>query len=115
MTTIPAGRALDALTLPLDHHPLPTEKVLQGSPTTGFADLDDTDGRAVGVWEHTPGTSTDVEADEVFVVLAGSGTLAFTSPELPPVELEPGVVVRLAEGMHTVWTVREALRKLYLA
>ena len=45
-----------------------------------------------------------VEADEVFVVLAGSATLEFEEPPLPPVELAPGVVVRLSAGMRTVWT-----------
>lgn len=115
MTMIPAGRALDALTLTLDHGPLPTDQVVDGSPTTGFAELDAADGCVIGVWEHSAGTSTDVEADEVFIVLSGSGTLAFTSPALPAVELEPGTVVRLSEGMRTVWTVRETLRKLYIS
>lgn len=67
------------------------------------------------MWEHTPGTSTDVEADEVFVVLAGAATVSFDGPALEPIELRPGSVVRLTAGMRTVWTVRETLRKVYLA
>ena len=67
------------------------------------------------MWEHTPGASTDVEADEVFVVLAGSATVAFEDPALQSIELRPGSVVRLTAGMRTVWTVRETLRKVYFA
>ena len=33
---------------------------------------------------------------------------------LPPIDIGPGSVVRLAEGMRTVWVVRETLRKVYI-
>ncbi len=33
----------------------------------------------------------------------------------PPIEIGPGSVVRLVDGMHTTWTVHETLRKVYLA
>jgi len=103
----------DAAALGIRHDSLPDDQVVEGTPSAGFVELDDDAG--IGVWEHTPGVSTDVEADEVFVVLAGSGTLAFEEPALPPVELRPGSVVRLEAGMRTVWTVRETLRKVYIA
>lgn len=105
-----AAASLDAAWAPVD-----AAQVRVGAPTTRFVDLDETGGRCVGVWEHSPGVSTDVESDEVFVVLAGTGMLAFEEPALPPVDLRPGVIVRLTAGMHTVWTVRETLRKLYVA
>lgn len=104
----------DAASLGIRHDALPVGQIVEGTPSAGFVDLDDAHGRTVGVWEHTPGVSTDVEADEVFVVLTGSGTLAFEEPALPSVELRPGVVVRLEAGMRTVWTVRETLRKVYI-
>mgnify|MGYP001087574215 CR=1 FL=1 len=112
-----AGAATDAAeaVAAVAYEPLDTAQVVSGAPQTRYVDLDETEARTVGVWEHTPGVSTDVEADEVFVVLAGSATLAFTEPALPSVELRPGVIVRLEEGMRTVWTVRETLRKVYLA
>ncbi len=110
MTHLEPGVAVDAATLPLAHEPIPAAQVVTGAPTTGLAELAD----AIGVWEHTPGTTTDVEADEVFVVLAGAGTLEFTEPALPAVELRPGTIVRLSAGMKTVWTVRETLRKIYV-
>jgi uncharacterized cupin superfamily protein len=62
----------------------------------------------------TPGTATDTEVDEVFIVLAGSATVRFDSPELPAIELAPGSVVRLTAGMRTTWIVRETLRKVYI-
>ena len=31
------------------------------------------------------------------------------------IELRPGTVVRLHEGEHTVWTIAERLRKVYLS
>ena len=69
----------------------------------------------VGVWEMSAGAMRDVEADEVFVVLAGAATVEFSDPALPPIELRPGSVVRLEAGMRTIWTVRETLRKVYVA
>ncbi|MFT4219112.1 MAG: cupin domain-containing protein [Microbacterium sp.] len=105
-----AGAVVDAASLPLAHEPVPAEQVVAGSPTAAVAELTDT----VGVWEHTPGVSTDVEADEVFVVLSGSATVEFDDPAVEAIELRPGSVVRLAAGMRTVWTVRETLRKVYV-
>lgn len=109
------GTELDAGALALPHEPLPEDEVHDGHPTTAtraLATLGDTE---IGVWEMTPGTASDVEADEVFVVLAGRATIAFDDPDLPDLDIRPGSVVRLAEGMRTVWTVRETLRKIYVA
>ena len=70
-------------------------------------------GRVVerGVWEITPGVVTDVEADEVFVVLAGRATIEFEDG--PTLEVGPGDVAVLPEGAVTRWTVHETLRKVY--
>lgn len=102
---------MDAGGLAIPLEPLPADQVVAGTPSTGFVELTD----AIGVWEHTPGTSTDVEADEVFVVLSGSATLSFTDSALAPAELRAGSVVQLTAGMQTVWTVHETLRKVYVA
>lgn len=115
MTRLAPGEGVDAGALSEPFEALPATLVVEGDPATRYVELDDGDGRAIGVWEHTPGVSTDVEADEVFVVLAGAGTLAFEDAALTPVELRPGVIVRLTAGMRTVWTVRETLRKVYIA
>lgn len=115
MTRIAPGGAVDAASLPLAHDPLAPALVVSGAPTTGWIALDESDAGEIGVWEHTPGTSTDVESDEVFVVLSGSATLSFDEPPLPSIELRPGMLVRLTAGMRTVWTVRDTLRKVYAA
>jgi uncharacterized protein len=75
--------------------------------------LGEVGGAEVGVWEMAPGTEQDTEVDEVFVVLAGRGTVTFDDGEV--VELAPGVVVRLRAGERTTWVVTEALRKVYVA
>lgn len=67
----------------------------------------------VGLWEAGPGTDTDVEADEVFLVLAGAGRVTFEDGSA--LDLRPGVLVRLHDGDRTTWEVTERLRKLYLA
>lgn len=115
MSRLAPGAGVDAAGLAAVFEPVAEDQVVSGAPQTRYVDLDDSPQRTVGVWEHTPGVSTDVEADEVFVVLAGDATLAFDDPSLPPVELRAGVVVRLTEGMRTTWTVRETLRKVYIA
>ncbi len=67
----------------------------------------------VGLWEAGPGTDIDVEIDEVFLVLAGAGTVTFEDGST--LALAPGVVVRLVAGDRTTWTITDRLRKLYLA
>jgi uncharacterized cupin superfamily protein len=103
---------IDALTVVLEHGPLPADQVISGSPTTGSLVLDERAGREIGVWEMTPGVATDIELDEVFVVLAGSATVE--GVEDAPIELGPGSTVTLTAGMRTTWTVRETLRKIYV-
>lgn len=106
-----AGVMTDAAALVLVHEPVAAKLVAAGSPTAALHELDS----AVGVWEMTPGAMDDVEVDELFIVLSGAATVEFVDPPLPSIELRPGSVVRLEAGMHTVWTVRETLRKVYVA
>lgn len=94
-----------ALALPLDP--------VAGDPLTALAELGRFGGLEVGVWEMAPGTTTDVEADEVFVVIAGRAVVEFPDTDRR-LELGAGDVVRLTAGDRTVWTVHETLRKVYL-
>jgi uncharacterized cupin superfamily protein len=110
-----AGQVTDASGLTLDREPVPAGQLVAGAPETGHVRLDDTSGVTVGVWEMTPGAMRDVEADELFVVLAGDATVEFEDAAIPTIELRPGSVVRLEAGMRTIWTVRDTLRKVYLA
>jgi uncharacterized cupin superfamily protein len=64
-----------------------------------------------GVWEHTPGVSRDVEADELFVVLSGRATVEFDEGGV--LELGPGDVGVVPAGAHTTWHVHETLRKVF--
>ncbi|GAA2740106.1 cupin domain-containing protein [Terrabacter aerolatus] len=121
MTTDPSTRpgatpgrllAPDVLGAPL-LEPVPAGvDVLDGSPTASVTSLAHVAGAEVGVWEMTPGTVTDVEADEVFVVLSGRAALTVGGAE--PLHLGQGSVVRLRAGERTTWTVTETLRKVYV-
>ena len=115
MTALHPGTAVDAAAVELEHEPLPADEVLSGTPTAATRTLVTLGAVEVGIWEMTPGTATDTESDEVFVVLSGQATIAFSAAELPDVTVGPGSVVRLAAGMRTTWTVTETLRKVYVA
>ena len=106
-----SSRSLD-VSSPLDPEPIDSGAVVHGSPAAGSRELVTVAGAEVGIWEHTAGTSTDVEVDEIFVVLAGRGTVAFEDGEV--IDLAPGVAVRLTAGERTTWTVEDTLRKLYV-
>ncbi|WP_223690966.1 cupin domain-containing protein [Leifsonia poae] len=102
-----------ASTVELTHEPVPEEQREAGSPTTGLLELGTFGALEVGVWEMTPGEMTDVEADEMFVVIAGHATIAFLDTGLT-LTVGPGDVVRLSAGDRTRWTVTSTLRKIYL-
>ncbi|WP_431246461.1 cupin domain-containing protein [Leifsonia xyli] len=97
---------------PIDHQPVPAEQLLSDAQTTGALELGDVAGVEYGLWEISEGVSTDVEADEVFVVLSGAARIDF--PALAEsITVGPGDIVRLRAGEHSVWTVTETLRKVY--
>jgi uncharacterized protein len=109
---------LPALSAALAHTPLPAEKVITGSPIEGNRTLASSGETTVGLWELTASVSRDVEADEVFVVLAGRATVEIAARDVhaaATLELEAGSIVRLSAGMRTVWHVHETLRKFYVA
>lgn len=105
--------ALDAHTLALPVRRLDAARTLAGTADIGTLPLASLAGVEVGLWEITPSLSTDVEADEVFVVLEGDATVSFEDGS-PTLELRPGSVARLAAGARSTWNVREKLRKLYI-
>jgi hypothetical protein len=97
----------------LDPGQLDPDSVLAGTPEVTEATLwTSEDGRIIrGVWQITAGTVTDVEADEVFVVVAGRATVEVEGGAT--LELAPGVMGVLARGARTTWTVHETLRKVF--
>lgn len=102
-----------ATALSLEHEAVPADQAGDGNTTTGAVSVDDFAGLDVGVWEMSVGVMTDVEADELFVVLSGSATVEFAD-DSPTISIGAGDLVRLAPGAKTVWTVTETLRKVYL-
>lgn len=104
-------RLLDTF-LPISLTPVEKAAVLDGAPSAGSRPLAAVSGAEIGVWEMTPGVATDVEVDEVFVVLSGSATVQFDDGST--IDIEPGSTVRLRAGDRTTWTVRATLRKVYI-
>lgn len=98
----------------LDHEPVPADQAGEGDPTTGALEIGEFGGTEYGIWEMSTGVMTDVEADELFIVLTGSATIEFTDGSAATLSIGPGDVVRLAGGAQTKWTVTEPLRKVYL-
>jgi hypothetical protein len=89
--------------------------IVSGEPRTASLVLHEQPGPVQtverGIWEITPGVVTDVEADEMFVVLSGRATIEIQDG--PTLEVGPGDVAVLPEGAVTRWTVHETLRKVY--
>ena len=103
---------MDARSLALTPDPLDPAQVGAGDPVVATYALLEGDAIEVGVWEHTAGTSTDVEVDEVFVVVGGRATV--TVEDGPTLDLAPGAVGFMEAGARTTWVVHETLRKVYV-
>jgi uncharacterized cupin superfamily protein len=114
MSVLAADRLLvqDARVAALEHEPVDAADVLGGRPTTGTLPLSDAAGVELGIWEITSGIVTDIEADEVFVVLSGRGRVELDDGS--SIALGAGTVVRLRAGDRTRWIVYETLRKIYV-
>ena len=96
----------------LQESPLAPDQVVSGDPVVRSLALHESDDLAVGLWQHSVGVSTDVEADEVFIVLAGRATIEIDGG--PVLEVGPGDVGLLPAGAATRWTIHETLRKVYV-
>ncbi|WP_193096477.1 cupin domain-containing protein [Brevibacterium sp. FME17] len=123
-----AAKPIDTREYPLDHEPIEDWQRVDGSagadeensaapdePTTAFAQLGTITGADYGLWEMSAGDMRDIEGEEVFLVVSGTGRIEFDESDLPPIELSSGTLVRLEDGMKTRWYVNEApLRKLFI-
>ncbi len=101
-----------ATTQELTPDPLDPSQVVSGNPQVSAHELLETDTLAVGIWQHTAGVSTDVEVDEIFVVLTGRASIEVAGG--PTLVVGPGDVGVLEAGAETTWTVHEDLRKIYI-
>ena len=105
--------AWHAVDVPLAAGELDPSQVLAGAPAITETVLSESpDGRVVrGIWRITEGTVTDVEQDELFVVLEGRATIEVHGG--PTVDVGPGDVCLLRRGARTTWTVHEPMRKVF--
>ncbi|WP_210149198.1 cupin domain-containing protein [Paeniglutamicibacter terrestris] len=111
-------RTVNAPEVRLEHESVPAVQVLAGNPSTAAKRLGEVFGVEFGLWEMSAGSMSDVEAEELFIVLSGSATVqihARNGFEAAELRLLPGTVCHLSEGMHTSWTLDGPLRKMYLA
>jgi uncharacterized cupin superfamily protein len=106
------NQVFDAVTAPLRYTELPADKCPDGVLATGVDMLGTTEALEVGVWEHPVGTSTDIETDEVFVVLSGSGRVTLDDGRV--LHLRPGTVGTLTAGTPTTWEIDEPRRKVWV-
>lgn len=98
--------------LNLQRSDLDPDQVVAGEPRVGLLEFETKGDLEAGIWEHSAGTSTDVETDEVFVVISGRATI--TLADGTTLELTPGDIGVLREGEQTTWQIHEPLRKVYL-
>ncbi len=120
-----AMEPIDAREFPLDHEPIEDWQTIgaaasagetDDATTTAFADLGTIAGADYGLWEMSAGAMRDVEGEEVFLVVSGTGRIEFDEPVRSDIALAPGTLVRLEDGMKTRWFIDEApLRKLFIA
>ena len=105
--------AVRASDVTLEPEAIDPAQVVAGSPEISGAVLSESpDGRVVrGVWRCTPGTLTDMEEDELFVVLEGRATIEVQGEAT--LEVEAGSVCVLERGARTTWSVHEPIVKAY--
>jgi uncharacterized cupin superfamily protein len=106
--------AVDVSSVELEADPLRPDQIVSGTPeVSGKVLWESPDGKRFrGIWQITPGVATDIEGDEIFVVVSGRATVERLDTG-ESVELSPGTVGILTAGSPTRWTVHETLRKAY--
>ncbi|WP_322075648.1 cupin domain-containing protein [Burkholderia cenocepacia] len=109
-----ANHSTHASSITLEYQDLPKNRRVSGNSKVGQAVLIRIGELEIGIWEITPGISTDIESDEFFVVIDGEGTVTFSDGS-PDLILHPGTIARLKAGSATTWTVKRAIRKIYFA
>ncbi|MGV9311655.1 cupin domain-containing protein [Streptomyces sp. NPDC003691] len=97
----------------LEPDPPDPAQIVSGAPEiSGKLLWESPDGRQLrGIWQITPGVVTDVEEDEMFVVVSGRATVEVEGG--PTLRIGPGDLGVLRRGDRTTWTVHETLRKAY--
>jgi uncharacterized cupin superfamily protein len=105
-------RSYDSHSIELTHRPLSPKLAITEGVTSAVAALDTEGDIEVGVWEHSIGESTDIEVEEVFVVVSGKGTV--TCEQGGVIDLAPGTIGILPAGSRTTWKITETMRKVWI-
>jgi uncharacterized cupin superfamily protein len=110
---MPVSFAVTVADAILEEDPLDVAAIVAGEPQTSNLVVDRSDdGRVIrGIWECSEGVFTDVEADEMFVIVQGRATIEVDGGQT--LEVGPGDMGILEAGARTRWTVHETLRKAY--
>lgn len=105
-----------ALDLTITTVPVSADQVVSGHPETGVAEWKSWNGLEVGVWDMTPGVMSDIESDEICIIIDGAGFVERTiNGATIQQALEPGAIFHLREGEKTLWHVSRKVRKIYFA
>ena len=102
--------ATDVFTMPLEDESAPGVWVEGGWPNARTQTLADLGDVTTSIWEITTGVVADIENDECFLVLSGTGHVRFESGDT--LELKPGAFLRFRAGDRTEWTVLSTVRAL---
>jgi hypothetical protein len=108
-------KTVHPVTEQLEPDPLDPEQVVRGNPETSsltLAESEDGD-ETCGFWRCTPGTMTDTEVEESFLIITGEARVEFEDGR--DLTFGPGDTHTFAGGEKTVWTVRETVLKAYWA
>jgi uncharacterized cupin superfamily protein len=99
----------------LEPDPLDPGQVVDGDPRTSdlTLSLSEDGSETTGLWACTPGSFTDIELEESFVVVEGEATVSFSDGS--SLELKAGDVHRFEAGEKTLWEVKRTLVKCYWA
>lgn len=115
MTSVLRMKLLHPVTDQLEPDPLEPDQIVSGDPrTSDLALAESGDGsETCGFWRCTPGTFTDVEVEESFLIITGRARVEFEDGR--DLSFGPGDTHTFAGGEKTVWTVTETVLKAYWA
>ena len=86
----------------------------QGDPQVSVAELSNSGGISVGIWECTPGgwPVVDRPDTEVATILSGEGIITDADGNQNPITR--GAVVTLPKGWSGRWDITQTARKVYV-
>lgn len=108
-------KAVHPITDQLEPDPLNPDQIVSGDPETFNLTLAESgDGsETCGFWRCTPGTFTDIEVEESFLIITGEARVEFEDGR--DLVFGPGDTHTFSAGEKTVWTVSETVLKAYWA